>query len=256
MKLLITGHRGFIGSNLYQTLKQCHEVDGFEWGEKFPGYGYDTIIHVGAISSTVERDIEKIMTQNYDFSVELLENCHRYEVNFQFASSAAVYGNNQEFRETSPVDPCSPYAWSKYLFERYVLSKNWSVIVQCFRYFNVYGPGEDHKGDQASPQHRFRQQYKTQGFVNLFEGSENFFRDFVPVEQVVKTHCDFLKISQSGIFNVGTGHARSFLEIANEITDQHRFIKMPDNIKSQYQTYTCADMSKTLKAIKTIQKDK
>jgi ADP-L-glycero-D-manno-heptose 6-epimerase len=250
MKILITGHRGFIGSNLYHALKNVHQVEGYEWGEKFPGYDYDTIIHVGAISSTVERNVEKIMAQNYDFSVDLLENCNKFGVNLQFASSAAVYGNNREFKETSPVDPRSPYAWSKYLFERYVLSKNWSIVVQCFRYFNVYGPGEEHKGSQASPQHKFQKQFEKQGFVELFEGSENFSRDFVPVEQVVKTHCDFLTINQSGIFNIGTGQARSFLEIAQEITNNHKFVQMPVHIKNQYQTYTCADMTKTLAMLK------
>jgi ADP-L-glycero-D-manno-heptose 6-epimerase len=197
----------------------------------------------------VETDVEKVMRQNYDFSVELAENCNTFGVNLQYASSASIYGNNQEFKEHSAADPKSPYAWSKYLFDRYVQKKKWDITIQGFRYFNVYGPGEDHKQDQASPYHKFRLQKQTQGFVELFEGSENFKRDFIHVDQVVDYHIKFLNVKQSGIWNIGTGKPKSFLEVALEITNNIQYIPMSDNIKKQYQYYTCADISKLQKTL-------
>jgi ADP-L-glycero-D-manno-heptose 6-epimerase len=192
------------------------------------------------------------LTQNYDFSTQLYNACKFYEVNFQYASSASVYGLNQEFTEESPVDPRTPYAWSKYLFERYVKRHpaNYS-IAQGFRYFNVYGSGEEHKGSQASPWTQFAKQYKETDKVKLFTGSETMLRDFVPVEQVVKTHLDFLKVKESGVWNVGTGTTKSFLDVAKSVAPESsfEFVPMPENLKSSYQYYTCADMSKTIKTL-------
>jgi ADP-L-glycero-D-manno-heptose 6-epimerase len=252
MKILVTGHKGFIGQNLYKDLQNFCKVDGFEWGEEFPGFDYDWIIHLGAITSTTETDVEKIMTQNYDFSIWLLENSNRYKVNLQFSSTASIYGQGNRFDEHAPPKPLTPYSWSKYLFERYVKQKDWDIIVQCFRYFNVHGPGEDHKNNQASPQHRFRKQVEERGYIELFEGSENFYRDFVPVETVINIHRQFLTIDQSGIWNIGSGQPKSFLEVAKEISDNYKFIPMPENLKTSYQSYTCADMTKTNRTLKLI----
>lgn len=255
MKILVTGHEGFIGSNLFKKLKQLnHDVRGFEWGEEFPGFDFDVVMHIGAISSTTERDVEKIMRQNYDFSIWLLEGCNTHNVNFQYSSSASVYGFSEEFKEESPVDPKTPYAWSKYMFERYTQSKVWDISVQGFRYFNVYGPGEEHKGDQASPYHKFLKQVKEKNEITLFTGSGTFYRDFVPVEQVVNTHINFLAIKESGIWNVGTGKPKSFLDIAKEVaydTTRLNFVDMPKELKSSYQKYTCADMTKMKETINT-----
>jgi ADP-L-glycero-D-manno-heptose 6-epimerase len=252
MKILVTGHRGFIGSNLYKKLEQeGHKITGFEWGEHFPGYDYDVVMHLGAISSTTERDVNKIMEQNYDFSVWLFETCARYGINLQYASSASVYGSNTEFTEDSPVDPKTPYAWSKYMFERYAHKRNRGITVQGFRYFNVYGQGEDHKGSQASPFSQFKRQYKETGEVKLFTGSGTMLRDFVPVEQVVQTHLDFLNVKESGIWNVGTGTTKSFLDVARTVAPEEsfKFVSMPNNLIHSYQYYTCADMSKTHKTL-------
>jgi ADP-L-glycero-D-manno-heptose 6-epimerase len=248
MKILVTGHKGFIGQNMVEALNKEHEVTGFEWGEAFPGYDFDQVIHLGAISSTTETDVNKIMTQNYDFSVWLLETCNRFGINFQYASSASVYGFGEEFKEDSPVDPKSPYAWSKYMFERYAQSKSWGIKVQGFRYFNVYGPHEEHKGKQASPYHQFEKQAKVDGEIKLFEGSDTFRRDFVPVSTVVDTHKKFFHVEESGIWNVGTGKTKSFLQVAQEISStnnaSYRFIPMPKELVNSYQKYTCADLTK------------
>lgn len=240
MKILVTGHRGFIGSNIYAELqRRGHRVTGYEWGETFPGYDYDAVMHIGAISSTAERDIEAVMRQNYDFSVDLLEECSRRGIHFQYSSSASVYGSGTVFAESAPPDPHSPYAWSKYLFERYARSKTWSIPVQGFRYFNVYGPGEGHKS-QPSPYEAFSRQET----IRLFVGSDTIRRDFVPVQRVVRTHLEFLKVPESGVWNCGTGRTTSFLEVAQSFNKPIEWIAMPEALARNYQYYTCADNTK------------
>jgi ADP-L-glycero-D-manno-heptose 6-epimerase len=174
-----------------------------------------------------------------------LNDCIDKGVNFQYSSSASVYGLNQEFKETSPVDPKTPYAWSKYLFERYTNTKlNSGIRIQGFRYFNVYGPGEDHKTNQASPYHQFQKQFENTGKIKVFENSENYHRDFVPVDTVCETHVKFFGVTESGVWNVGTGKTKSFLEVAKSFTNNLETIPMPDILKDSYQSYTCADLTK------------
>ena len=256
MNILVTGHDGFIGRNIVPSLEaEGHIVSLFEWGSEFPDlYACDIqqVIHLGAISSTTEKNVEKIMTQNYQFSVDLLCLCETLGIDFQYSSSASVYGLNKVFTETSPVDPRTPYSWSKYMFERYVQSRNRDIKVQGFRYFNVHGPHEEHKGTQASPHHQFTKQAKETGIIKVFENSNNYFRDFVPVSSVVDAHKQFLTVDNSGLWNVGTGTATSFQQIANDISDEFKatitYIPMPDNLKHSYQTYTCADTTNFNKA--------
>lgn len=253
MKILVTGDRGFIGQNMIEALGQEHQLTLFEWGETNPEVsGLDWVIHLGAISSTTETNIERVMAQNFDFSRWLLNECRDKGVNFQYASSASIYGLNQEFKETSPVNPLSPYAWSKYLFDRYVLENDWTgIFVQGFRYFNVYGPHEEHKGNQASPFTQFERQAKENGVIKLFEGSEKYHRDFVPVEMVCNVHKTFFDVYESGIWNVGTGTTMSFQEVGEMYSAMYgakiEYIPMPDSVKNQYQTYTCADTTKLSK---------
>jgi ADP-L-glycero-D-manno-heptose 6-epimerase len=247
MKILITGHNGFIGKNMVLALKRDHELAFYDWGDPDPEIkGLDWVIHLGAISSTVETDVERVLAQNLDFSIWLHKQCCKHNVNLQWASSASVYGpNNTTFSEQDPADPRSPYAWSKYLFERYLKSNSCSNIhVQGFRYFNVYGPHEDHKGNQASPQHKFSLQSKNQGKITLFEGSENFCRDFVPVGYVCEIHQIFFDIPASGVWNVGTGTATSFLDVAKKYNVPIEFVPMPEHIAKHYQKYTCANITK------------
>lgn len=253
MKILVTGHKGFIGFNLMNRLyEEDYSVGVYDWGMPLPDVSqYDWVMHLGANSSTTERDVELIMEQNLDSSIWFYEQCKQHGVNMQYASSASVYGLNEEFKEDSPVDPRTPYAWTKYLFERYVRKNPGDIIVQGFRYFNVYGPGEDHKGKQASPFTQFRKQYKETGKVKLFTGSGTMHRDFVHVDKVVQTHIDFLNVKESGIWNVGTGKTMSFLDVARRVAPEEsfEFISMPDILRSSYQYYTCADMTKTNKTL-------
>jgi ADP-L-glycero-D-manno-heptose 6-epimerase len=255
VKVIVTGHKGFIGQNMVNALEEGgHTLKCYEWGDVIPDVrGYDWVIHLGAISSTTETNVEKVIEQNYDFSRWLLMQCHTHNVNFQFASSASIYGLGTNFAEDAPVQPMSPYAWSKWLFERFAMkiSTDWNIFVQGFRYFNVYGPHEDHKGDQASPYYKFEKQAKETGVIKIFEDSDKYLRDFVPVEKIIDVHQRFWGVSESGVWNIGTGRATSFESVARMIADKHgakvEYIPMPDSVKKQYQTYTCADLTRLQK---------
>jgi ADP-L-glycero-D-manno-heptose 6-epimerase len=123
-----------------------------------------------------------------------------------------------------------------------------NIITQGFRYFNVYGPGEEHKGSQASPYTQFRLQAQT-GQVRVFENSRNFHRDFVSVHEVVDYHQRFFSVPESGVFNIGTGRTQSFYQVAEIFGVPIQEIPMPQRLHHSYQTYTCADMRKTQAAL-------
>ena len=249
MKILVTGYKGFIGKRMYNSLlEQNHEVDGFDFGDVYPTvHNYDWIMHIGGISSTTERDVDKVMSQNYDFTTALYDEARHFGVNFQFSSSAGVYGLVSTFAENAPVDPRTPYAWSKYLVERYITKRPpTKSVAQCFRYFNVYGPeGEEHKGDQASPFYKFKRQAELENRVDVFEGSATYSRDFIQVDDVVKIQQRFLDIPTNGVYNIGSGKAISFMDVAKKYTTKIVEVPMPEELKSSYQEYTCADMAKT-----------
>ena len=166
MKILITGYKGFIGKNLYHYLqKKGYQVEGFDWSDKIiPNLQpFDVVVHLGAISSTTERNINKLLNQNLDFSMKLFNLCTKSNTKFIYASSASVYGNSQQqnnikfIREDYPKYPLNPYAWSKYLFDRWMVNLgNEKTNAIGLRLFNVYGSGEEHKGNQQSVFGKFK----------------------------------------------------------------------------------------------------
>lgn len=262
MKILITGNKGFIGQNMYHAFNGIHDIMTYDWGDPIPNFkDRDLVIHLGAITSTTETDVDKVLDQNYDFSRWLINACQEFKIDFQYASSASVYGKGSEFKEDSPLDPRTPYAWSKLLFERYVekMKDRWTIKVQGFRYFNVYGPYEDHKGDQASPYHKFDQQAVETGVIKLFKGSENFKRDFIHVDEIIDIHRIFMDVDESGVWNAGTGKVKSFFDVAREISHKRNAkiqqIPMPDSLKHSYQEYTCADVTELRKHYPKHEKD-
>jgi ADP-L-glycero-D-manno-heptose 6-epimerase len=210
------------------------------------------------------------MDNNYQYTLELLNHCQNEEVPFLYASSASVYGGGKSFVESRECEsPLNVYAYSKFLFDQIVRRRHkLSAQVVGLRYFNVYGPGEQHKGRMASVAYHFFNQYLESGKVKLFEGNDGYedggqLRDFVSIEDVVKVNMFFLDNSDiSGIYNLGTGKAQSFNDVAaatinalrrmegkpalsiEELRQQGaiEYIPFPDALKGKYQSYTQADM--------------
>jgi len=152
------------------------------------------------------------------------------------------------FKEDEPENPLNHCARSKYLIEKYILSRNAPIVAQAFRYFNVYGPREERKGSQASPYTQFRKQARETGVIKIFKGSELCNRDFVPVEEIIRLHKEFFKVKESGVWNFGTGKTKSFLDVAKEVAKETgaeiNEIPFPEHLKKHYQYYTCADLTK------------
>lgn len=257
MRILLTGYNGFIGQNAYRIFKDVgHEVVGFTLDNTnaFPVLeGIDLVVHMGAISSTADKDVERVFRKNYDFSVRLIDECVKRDLSMHISSTGAIYGRGTEFKETSLVFPMSPYAWSKYMMEKYC-RRYPEALIKFFRYFNVYsseGESESHKINQCSPHYKFRKQAEKNKSIELFVHPINrtSYRDFINVNEVVDYHIKFFNSDARGIFNIGTGKAKSFEDVAKEISKQYNAeiieIPMPEDIASYIQWYTCADMTKT-----------
>ena len=230
MHIVVTGAAGFIGSNLVRALNARGQtniiaVDNLEKSDKFVnladaeivdyldqdefmvrlGNGelddeLTAVLHQGACSDTMETDGRFMLRNNYRYSVDLLTHCQDNDVPFLYASSASVYGGGREFREERECEaPLNIYGYSKFLFDQYVrrMLPDRNAQIAGFRYFNVYGPREKHKGRMASVALHFFEQYRAGTSVQVFEGSDGFGageqqRDFVAVEDVVKVNLDFL----------------------------------------------------------------
>jgi ADP-L-glycero-D-manno-heptose 6-epimerase len=277
--IVVTGGAGFIGSNLVRGLnrrgasdilvaddlknsskhlnlsgsKISDYVDKGDLIDELPRMGaIDAIFHQGACTSTTESDGRYMMSNNFSFSKALLHFALGKRVPFLYASSAAVYGDGQRgFRERAGSEyPLNVYAFSKLVFDRHVeaLLPSASSPVVGLRYFNVYGPQENHKGRMASVASQLYREVTTQGTMRLFEGSEKFRRDFVHVEDVVAVNLAMFEKSKNGIFNCGTGTARSFVDVANALLAAHgsgrvEFIPFPNDLVGKYQEFTEADLT-------------
>jgi ADP-L-glycero-D-manno-heptose 6-epimerase len=294
MKILVTGWNGhnisFIPQAVANHLKQKgHEVHGWEWdtdwnnlwptiygwvwSEKYQRYmhatpdskqldwdvspleSYDYVIHLGAISSTTEGDVEKIMKQNFDFSLWLLNQCQKHQIPMQFASSASVYGQTRHFDEEMYLEPQSPYAFSKYMFDRIIRdnAKFFKTPVIGLRYFNVYGPYEEGKGEQASLVNKWETESATHGCIKIFNGSDNFYRDFINIDDVCNIHEKLLDKKYKGILNVGTGVATNISKLCEHVCAVSgcisELIPMPKELKRHYQAYTCSNNTRLYQVI-------
>ena len=255
-KAIITGADGFIGRNLSAYLSgKGFEVSKFDFSLGDSGLpnisDKDLVIHLAANSRTTEKNLKNILHQNFEYSKKLYRLCEAHGVAFQYASSASVYGSSNNFNESDFCKPLSPYAFSKYMFDCWLLNQTYPY--QGFRYFNVYGLGEEKKGDQASPVSKFIKQARDNREIVVFEKSENYKRDFVSVDDVCVIHHKMLTSKATGIYNLGTGTAISFKEVAQIIKDKFncriKEIPMPQKLVGQYQKFTQANNRKLLNAV-------
>jgi ADP-L-glycero-D-manno-heptose 6-epimerase len=193
-------------------------------------------------------DVEAIMKQNLEFSQWLFNECNIHGVNLQYASSSSVYGDAKDFSETAPCYPQTPYAWSKYLFDRWVFQQPINIYVQGFRYFNVYGKWMHLRGNRANAIVKWRKQAQKEGKLTVWENAEHIKRDWTWVGDVCRLHIDFIKtVNGSGIWNCGAGLAHSFLDIAEEIAEQEEvdieFVPIPEAEKQRMRHKTKADLT-------------
>lgn len=242
--ILVTGYKGFIAQNLlkrfdstdvyYSDIDTCFDdlYNDIEWNN------IKQVYHLGAISDTTETDIDKIYQYNIKYTLKLLAKTADLEIPVKYASSASVYGNS-----TNKINPLNYYALSKATIDCYVMDNldKFSNIVG-YRFFNVYGDHEDHKGKQASPIYQFTKQAKETGIIKVFEGSELFYRDFIWVEDAIDCMLDD---KPSGIYDVGTNYAVSFMKVAEAVADKYgasiEIVPFPEHLKNKYQFSTCAN---------------
>jgi ADP-L-glycero-D-manno-heptose 6-epimerase len=302
MYIVVTGAAGFIGSNIVRGLNQKGEtdiiaVDNLSRADKFRNLvdceiadyldkeeflarlsagDFDddvaAILHQGACSDTMEVDGRYMMRNNYRYSAVLLDHCQNNDIPLIYASSASVYGGGTTFVERREHEaPLNVYGYSKFLFDQHVrrtLAERTAPIVG-FRYFNVYGPGEQHKARMASVAFHFFHQYRKSGSVRLFAGSGGYAageqrRDFVAVSDVVAANLDFLGQSdRSGIYNLGSGRAETFNDVARHVINACRahdgqpplglaelvragaieYTEFPPQLAGKYQSFTQADLT-------------
>ncbi|WP_087023416.1 ADP-glyceromanno-heptose 6-epimerase [Thaumasiovibrio subtropicus] len=287
--IIVTGGAGMIGSNIVKALNEqgyndILVVDNLKNGKKFKNlvdldiadymdkedfiaqimagddFGpIDAVFHEGACSATTEWDGKYMMLNNYEYSKELLHYCLEREIPFLYASSAATYGGrDSDFIEEQAYEGAlNVYGYSKQQFDNYV-RRVWADAeahgetlsqITGFRYFNVYGPREEHKGSMASVAHHLNNQMNAGENPKLFAGSGEFKRDFIYVGDVCKVNLWFLESGVSGIFNCGTGRAETFEEVANAVIKHHgkgeiETIPFPEHLKGAYQEFTQADLTK------------
>ena len=241
MKALVTGTDGFIGSNFLKLSKDAFYTIN-HWDVDLANIPWDKVNHVyhfGAISSTTETNVDLLYRANIKFTLDMFDYCKQYGIGITYASSASVYGNTAKTHE---INPLNHYALSKATVDYKVKELiDGGMNIVGLRFYNVYGFGEETKGNQASPIHQFTKQAKETGLIKLFEGSTKYARDFVWVDDVIEC----VKTQKSpGIYDVGTSKPITFFNVAEMVAKKYgadiQVVPFPEHLKGKYQFYTCA----------------
>ena len=259
--IIVTGDRGFIGSELKQYLiNKGYEVHGLDWATRGNTYTQTSpiewIFHLGAISETNVYDWEELTKKNIEDTQAWIRVANEWGCGITYASTASIYGPWVGSPEWGPLQPQHPYGVSKLTIDNWCATLNLTVPVQGMRFFNVYGRNEGHK-NQPSPVRRYVEQAITQRRLTVWEHEGRLgSRDFISVDDCILAMMKLKQAGVSGVYNIGTGRQLTFKDIATSVqrkvgieNAQIMTVPMPDDVVKNYQWESCANLNKLIQVI-------